>query len=134
MQEEKKEVPQEHKDRMKTIDNHIQEIIKRINLLSPGKALDKKSRQRIINDLINERVRPLGNAMLDLYVHAHQLGQYFKVEPRLICATKSDSTGEHCPEKPVYKIMDNEYLCEKCHVNYLEINKDKANIGIENAI
>jgi len=36
-------------------------------------------------------------------------------KPVLLCATKIDSTGEHCPESGIHQIDgSDDFLCDKC--------------------
>ena len=36
------------------------------------------------------------------------------------CAAYQLSTGDHCPEKPVYRVGLNEYVCDKCYERFLK--------------
>ena len=31
------------------------------------------------------------------------------------CTTTQFSTGKHCPEPPIHKIGDEEYVCDRCY-------------------
>lgn len=77
MEEIKKEPPQEHKNRMLLISNEVKHIVAKINILCADKKITKKDKQRISKTLIDQHIVPFGNAMLDLYVHAHNLKEYF---------------------------------------------------------
>ncbi len=79
MEETKKQLPEEHAKRLGLIQQANNEVIRRIHLLNPAnnQKLSKKDKMRICEDLIMNHITPLGNALMDLYVHAHKLGEYF---------------------------------------------------------
>lgn len=80
------QLSEDHKKRMGHITKMINDIAEMTKLLHPinAKKLGKKERSKICDLLINNHILPMNNIMLNLYLEANGLEQYFtqkEVEP-----------------------------------------------------
>lgn len=76
---EVKQLSEDHKKRMGHITKMINDIAEMAKLLHPinSKQLGKKERSKVCEVLVNKHILPMNNIMLNLYVQANGLEEYF---------------------------------------------------------
>lgn len=81
----KKEIPQEHKEKIESIRKDIIEISKLIGMLSPNnrRVISKADRTRICNSLLSDWLPAHEHALYNLYIQANNLKQYFEEEKQI---------------------------------------------------